>query len=133
VEIIKFSNSGFSRLIVITIIEKTLGFKPKVLLQNMNKFVEIHPGKYQIEYDRLYDRRFNNSKINKFVNTKSFLTTENGLKKCLTEFLQKPNFKNINWKLEALKDKQTKEKTPINEINGIKQKSKYLLFRYFPI
>jgi hypothetical protein len=99
----------------------------------MNKFFEIHPSKYQIEYDRLYNRRFDNSKINKFVNTKSFLTTKNGLEKCLNVFLQNPNFKNINWKLEALKDKQAKEKTPLNEITGVKQKIKYLLFRYFPI
>ncbi|WP_010419244.1 NAD-dependent epimerase/dehydratase family protein [Anaerophaga thermohalophila] len=116
-----------------TILEKTLGFRPKVLLQNMNKFAEIHPAKYQIEYDRLYDRQFENSKINKFVNTKSFLTIGDGLEKCLNVFLQNPNFKNINWKLEALKDRQTKERTPLNEIEELKQKNKYFLYRYFPV
>jgi nucleoside-diphosphate-sugar epimerase len=115
------------------IFEKNLGFKPKVSLQDLDNFIEIHPAKYQIEYDRLFNREFDNSKIDEFIDTDRFLTAERGLEECLTEFLKNPKFKIINWKLEAIKDKQTKEKTPLYEINGLKQKIKYMLFRYFPI
>lgn len=117
----------------LTIIEKKTGFKPKVVLKNLNEFLKYHPKKYQIEYDRLYNRQFDNSKINTFIETNKFLLAENGIESCLSEFINNPNFKNINWILEALKDKETKEYTTLKEINGMKQKIKYLLYRYLPI
>ena len=117
----------------VTIIEKILGFTPKILLLNMDDFLDIHPGKYQIKYDRLFNRKFDNSEVNNFLDTKTFLSIDNGLEKCLSEFIRKPIFKNINWKSEALKDKHANEKTSLCEIIGIKQKIKYILFRYLPI
>ena len=117
--------------IYLEVFEKKLGFRPKVLLQDMDQFLEWKPGKYQIVYDRLFDRRFDNSKISQFINTKKFTKIEIGLKSCLEELLNNPKFNNINWKIEALKDRQTKEYTPLNEIKGLKQKVKYLMFRFF--
>lgn len=116
----------------LAVIEKKLGFRPKVLLQNMDNFSKIHPSKYQIKYDRLFNRRFDNSKILKVIGNKKFTPTKKGLERCLSQFIKNPNFKHINWKTEALKDKQTNEKTPLKEIAGFKNKVKYLLCRYFP-
>jgi hypothetical protein len=88
-------------------------------------------GKYQIIYDRLYDRKFDNTKINEYINTKKFTEVRIGLKNCLLKFLSNPRFHHINWKSEAIKDRFSKERTSLKEINGYKRKVKYLLYRYF--
>jgi nucleoside-diphosphate-sugar epimerase len=116
--------------IYLEILEKYIGYKPKVLLLDMERFIECKPAKYQIIYDRLYNRQFDNSKISQYINIDYFTKINEGLKYCLNEFLKKPEFDNINWKLEALKDKQTHERTPLKEIDSIKQKIKYLFYRY---
>lgn len=116
--------------IYLEVLEKQLGYRPKVLLQDLEKFLEWKPVKYQIFYDRLYNRQFDNSKISQYINTNSFTKLEVGLKNCLEEFIINPKFEFINWKTEALKDRQTKEHTSLNEILGLKQKIKYLIFRY---
>jgi len=118
--------------IYLAAIEENLGFRPKVLLQNMDKFLELHPSKYQIKYDRLFNRQFDNSKIGDIIDINSFTTIETGLKKCIKDIINNAKFKKINWKSEALKDKQTNEKTLLREIIGLKQKIIYLLYRYFP-
>jgi nucleoside-diphosphate-sugar epimerase len=116
--------------IYLSILEKHLGFRPKVLLQDLDNFLELKTGKYQIVYDRLYDRTFDNSKISKFVGTNDFTDFVAGLNLCLEAFLKRPDFNNINWYSEAVKDKQTREHTALKEIAGIKQKIKYLTVRY---
>lgn len=112
-------------------LEKKLGSRPKIMYLDMPDFLAWNPGKYSIIYDRLFDRRFDNTKINKVINTKEFLSAQAGLEKCLRSFLDNPEFKAINWKLEAIKDRYTKEKTPLKEISGFKQKTKYIINRYF--
>lgn len=116
--------------IYLNVLEKHLGRKPKVILQNLNDFIECKPAEFQIKYDRLFSRQFDNSKIVQYFNTDSFVKPEIGIERCLVEFLESPQFERINWKLEALKDRQTKEHTSFREISGIKHKLKYLLFRY---
>lgn len=116
--------------VYLDVLEQKLGKRPKVIYQNLNDFYLWNPGKYQIIYDRLYDRKFDNSKINNFINTSDFIDAKGGIEKCLKEFLKKPNFNAISWRNEALKDKITKEKTPLSEIQGLKNKIKYILFRY---
>jgi nucleoside-diphosphate-sugar epimerase len=114
----------------INVLETYLGINPKILFVGLDSFLECKPAKYQVLYDRLYDRIFDNTKISKYISTKSFIETHIGLQHCLETFLKNPQFKNINWKTEALKDKLTKEHTPLDEIKGGKQKIKYLIYRY---
>lgn len=112
-------------------IQEEIGKRPKVLFQNMSEFSTCNTGKYQIIYDRLYDRKFDNTKVNEFINTSEFIDVKEGLKKCIKEFMQNPKFNTIRWQNEAIKDKFCKESSPLSEISGIKQKIKYILFRYF--
>ncbi len=119
--------------IYLLVLEEYLGYKPKVLLQDLDDFLKSKPAKYQILYDRLFDRQFYSSKIALYVDVANFIKPEAGLIKCLKEFLNNSQFDYINWRLEAKKDRQTKEKTSLNEIQGIKQKIKYLIYRYFII
>lgn len=116
--------------IYLDVLEKKVGNRPKVIYQNLPDFLSWNPGKYQIIYDRLFDRKFDNTKINKFINTKEFVQVQIGLRKCLNTFLENPQFIGINWKNEAIIDRYAKERTPLKEITGFKQKIKYLVFRY---
>lgn len=112
------------------VLENELGYRPKVIYQNLPDFSTWNMSKYQITYDRLYDRKFDNAKINKVFNTEEFLHVDIGLRKCLKSFLENPRFNIIDWKQEAIKDRYTNEKTPLSEIKGLKSKIKYVLFRY---
>ena len=114
------------------VLENHMGVRPKVNLQELPAFTRWYMGKYQIIYDRLYNRQFNNEKINQFIDTTVFIDPLTGLKQSLEQFLQNtpPKFKAINWRAEAIKDQLIKECTPLTEITGIKSKLKYILFRH---
>lgn len=119
--------------VYLCVLEKHLGQRPKVLLQDLKTFMKIKPAKYQIMYDRMFNRRFDNTKISRHVDVKNFRQFKEGLSLCLESFLQNPKFEKINWTQEALKDRQTKERASLNEIPGLKQKVKYLMVRYFDL
>ena len=109
-------------------IEKKTGRRPKVLLQD--KWKPYHGGNnYQVTFDRLYDRQFDNSRINEYIDTKTFKPTLPALSECISQFLDNPVFKPINWKSEAKKDRQTGEWASMSEIQGVRQKMVYLMFR----
>lgn len=86
--------------------------------------------KYQVIYDRLFDRRFDNAKFLQAVGECVFESPEMGLERCLREFLEHPSFKSTP--SIAVMDKLAGERTKLSEISGIKQKFKYLAVRYLP-
>lgn len=86
-------------------------------------------GKYQVLYDRYYDRIFDNSKIEKYLDVSTFVTPEEGLKKCLCAFLRNPIFLTYDVQQTLLFLGNTKTKLPFNTIKGIKQKIKYILIK----
>ena len=88
--------------------------------------------KYQVIYDRLFDRKFDNSKFMNVAGECCFETPEVGLERCLREFLHDTKFRNINWRAQAWMDKETGERTPIKQFKGFKNKLKYLIGRYTP-
>jgi len=110
--------------------EDITGEKLRVLLSDLDTFKKIIPRIYQIDYDRMYDRKFNNLKISQYVDVEKFINIQYGLSQCLKTFLSDVKFNRIDWKSEAYKDRLTKENTPLSEINGLKQKIKYLIYRY---
>lgn len=116
--------------IYLNVLENYLGYRPKVILDNLESFQIYHPANYQIKYDRMFNREFDNAKIARYVKVDEFTTTDEGLTKSLEEFLLQPTFKHINWRAEALKDRKAKEFTHLSEIHGFKQKVKYLLCRF---
>lgn len=95
---------------------------------------EAMGNKYQVIYDRLFDRRFDNSKFLRAVGGYDFVEPEVGLERCLREFLMKPNFRVISWswKSNALMDKISHERTPLRAFYGWKSKAKYAVARYTP-
>lgn len=115
--------------IYLDVLELHLGYRPKVALQDLKSFSRVHSSQYQIRYDRLYDRVFDNRKIQQYLDTSTFVTPETGLKQCLETFLTAPKFNSINWRSEAAKDRETRESS-LKDISGGKQKLEYILSRY---
>lgn len=91
---------------------------------------EAMGNKYQVIYDRLVDRRFDNAKFLQAAGECEFESPEIGLEKCLSEFIENPKFRG-NPSL-AMMDKLAGERTKLSEIQGVKKKCKYLVVRYLP-
>lgn len=119
--------------VYLQVLQTHLGSKPEVVLQSMDEFTRWRSGKYQILYDRLYNREFDNSKIRRFVDTSRFTDPLSGLAQCLEQFLTAPSFLAINWRVEATKDRMLAEHTPFKAIPGSKNAAKYWLFRHTPL
>lgn len=91
---------------------------------------DIEGSKYQLIYDRYYDRVFDNSKIGKYVNIDNFLSPLEGLNMCLNKFLDNYVFlfKNLTaGVITAIKKYHLRIK--FKDIDGIKQKIKYMLIK----
>lgn len=116
--------------IYLDVLENCLGRRPKVLFQNLDRFMKCKHAKFQIIYDRLFDRKFDNSKISEHVDTSRFLKIKTGLELCLVRFLNNAEFNYIDWSYEALRDRQTREHASLKEIPGIREKARYLMYRY---
>ena len=116
------------------IIENKTGKRPNVCwLDTSIDIGKIAGNKYQIKYDRLYDRCFDNRKINNISECKEkYMSLNKGLKICLEKFIdENRKFLDISWKLQAYMDKMAGEKTPLKEIPTLKGKIKYVICRYF--
>ncbi|MDA9342105.1 NAD(P)H-binding protein [Flavobacteriaceae bacterium] len=114
----------------VLVIQKHLGYKPKCILIDEEQTLKMHSNVYQIKYDRMFNRVFDNTKINKFTNTKNFNRTIEGISFCLEAFLKNPKFNKIYWPAEAVKDKISGEHTSFKEIKNIKNILLYTYCRY---
>jgi nucleoside-diphosphate-sugar epimerase len=84
-----------------------------------------------IEYDRNYNRRFNNDKLINVIGKRSFVSVEEGLNACIEQFIKNPVWKGYYHAYEAWSDAQIKESTFIWQVPEFLGKIKYLKDRYF--
>lgn len=112
-------------------IEEITEKRPKVkLVENSNGLMTVW-NKWQIKYDRLYDREFNNIKIETVRGKYNYKQTFEGLGECLEEFISNPVWLGMNDRYEAWCDRLCGEWTPLWEIPGKKAKLIYLKYRIF--
>lgn len=113
----------------------------KILKTNFNKTLKIKYiddmsflkgfiDKWQIEYDRLYNRKIDNKKIKRICGEEEITSLEKGLEKCIVEFVKNPEWKSVDWKYQAICDKKAKERISILNITGYKNKLRYVKWRY---
>lgn len=89
---------------------------------------------YQIKYARRINRIFSCEKLESIIGNTTFLTAEEGLKKCLEEFLDGTRvFKEAGIRSHAYFDRLAHEHTALSEFPGVKRKIKYLILRYTPL
>lgn len=123
-------------MIYLDVLEEITFKRPKVLwLDNASKLTDILNNQYQVKYDRIYNRRFKSSKLDNIINYKiCYKKVNDGLRECLSEFINNPHdFRQIDWKFEGYLDKLTSDKTSLRSIPEIKNKIKYMLWRYILI
>lgn len=118
--------------IYLDIIQELTGKRPNVKMTEKTSCFDIGWNKYQIIYCRYYNRTFDNTAISKYIDINNFLDIRNGLKDAIKEFLNKPSFGELNWRLEAINDRICHERTSFSEIGSAKGKLLYCLYRYFP-
>lgn len=86
---------------------------------------------YQVKYARSTSRKFECSKLKLFTDGKvTFTSPQEGLGRCLTEFLENPSFGGVWAKPNAYFDRVAHERTPLSEFSAGKERIKYLLGRY---
>lgn len=111
---------------------KGVHFKLKIVSLKDFLYTRMPNLKYQVIYDRVFDRDYDVSEQNKFLDTSSYIAPTDGLKNCLKDFiLSHKSFKDINSVFEARKDKIAKEFTPLSAFVGKKAKLNYILERFF--
>ncbi|MBQ8722162.1 MAG: epimerase [Paludibacteraceae bacterium] len=117
--------------IYLNVIEEELGFRPKVVFTKQAINLRFKKLQYQVKYCRLFDRRFDNSKILSIVPDLEFTSVKDSLRSCCKDLIESGNFKNSNNNfLYALMDKEAKEYISFRKYNGIKNKIKYIVFRF---
>lgn len=107
-------------------IEEITGKRPKVkLVENSDGLMTVW-NKWQIKYDRLYNREFDNSNIESVIGKYDYKPTFDSLGKCLKEFISNPVWLGVNTRYEAWCDRQCREWTSLWEIPGKREKLSYL-------
>lgn len=115
--------------VYLELLEAHTGRRPEIHWPSIRDFTSCWQVPYQITYDRLFDRRFDNTKLSGFIDTNTFMPPLEALRQCCLEFLQKPKFLGIKWSQEALLDRLSGERTPLQQITGLNQKARYFYFR----
>ena len=120
--------------VYLDVIEEMRGKRVPVLWLKDSKKMEAVLNRWQVRYDRLYDRTFDSSKVDEACGERhEYIGAWEGLTICLREFLANGStFGKINWNMQAYMDKLTHERTSLSEISSGKQKLKYLICRYTP-
>lgn len=116
--------------IYLDVIEEKTAKRPKVKLIDNSLELQNVWNPWQIKYDRMYDRIFDSSKIQKVCGTYHYKEIKFGLKECLGNFLECPKWLGFNWHYEAWADKIAGEHAAISEIKGWKKKAGYIKRRY---
>ena len=118
------------------------GYKKKpLLLKDSLILAEVEGNRWQVLYDRKYNRKFNSSKVLELDKEfDSFTPYNTGLEYCLNQFIDAWKregdsiFKNINWKVQGYLDKLTSEFITDNELDNLcsKDRKKYYLYHFAP-
>ena len=116
--------------IYLEVIEEKTGKRPKVKLVDNSLGLQKVWNSWQIRYDRLYDRAFESSKVQQVCGGVNYKSIKVGLRECLGQFVDHPEWLGINWRFEAWADKESGEWANPREMLGMKAKARYLKWRF---
>ena len=116
------------------VIETKLEMSPEIWMpETSNMIADAIGNKYQIRYDRMFDRVFDNSKMLELCGRDfTLLSMEVGLRKCLEKFLDSPRWIDVESTLIARLDRAEKCTHALKEFANPQQKMKYIGWRYCP-
>ena len=101
-----------------------IGLKLKLI--NIQDYISVVGGEYQVKYDRMFDRKLDNKKILDITGAKQseFVSLKDGLSKELEKVMKVENYKVNNWSLQGKMDAITHSRVSINN-SKITDKIKY--------
>lgn len=111
--------------IIIEIMGKSINY----VSTDTKKFAKKLGNEIATFYDRMYDRRFDNTKLLSIYPDVKFIPIEEGLRQCIRDFFENPSWKYIDIPDEAYLDGFTNDKISIGNYT-IKGKMKYMYYRY---
>ena len=119
------------------VIEEQTGNRPDLYTpETSSQLSAIMGNTFQIKYDRTYNRVFNNTKLQKACGEKlNFTSMNEGLRLCLKNYLSLPaksRKEKHNIRYTAWLDKSMKKIPSLKNLNGTKEKFKYLGYYYVP-
>ena len=102
--------------IYLNTLELYIGKRPSIYMED--KWNPLMTGTYdQVKYDRLYNRRFDCTKLSRYIDIYSFTSTKDGIEKCLKLYLNSPHgYENINMAHEAQVDRITNDWEPLRQL-----------------
>ena len=112
------------------VLERRTGRRPRVVLTDRCMNLDFPSACYQVKYDRLFDRRFSNAKISRFVDPARFVSPREGLRRCLEAFCDHPVFGRIGCVGEGFRDKVAGEHATPGDFPTWKARAGYALARY---
>lgn len=116
--------------IYLDVLEETLGHRPRVVMTEKSTNLKFKDRVYQVIYCRYFNRTFDNSKIAHYCEPLNFKSPKAGLSECLRQFIDAPKYGTIDWRIEAINDMASGERTPLKEIKKKSDKALYLAYRY---
>lgn len=116
------------------VLQEYTGIKSKLYQPDDSSGIwKVMGNEYQVRYDRMFDRTFDNSKLLSICPDLNFVTMEEGLTMCLHNFIEKPTWNSIfGCGAEAYLNRQTGEKMKLSELGSIATKLRYLGYRWMP-
>lgn len=129
------TNEAFTWQQVLDIYLETLrknGFNPKVIYTEKALNLRIPKWQYQVKYARLFDRRFNNSKIREAVPELVFRDVRKSLENCFEQYLKRNNKSLTLSSVSIIQDREAGDICKVSDFSSIKQYLKYLVLRFMP-
>ena len=112
-------------------IEECTGIRPRVKWTKHSLKLDKDKFKYQILYDRTFDRIFDNAKFLELAPNVKFTEPEAGLRKCIQSFVQSKESRMFSGMSEGIRDRISGERMKLGKLVGAKQKLLYIACRYF--
>lgn len=108
------------------ILKEKLNINPKVFVSDNLENIEIlYEGGYNTKYDRLWNRKFDNTKLKNTCDIKNFIDVYEGLRLCLSQFIDdwkiygNSIFGHINEEYENTMDQLLKDKKNLKEFGDL--------------
>lgn len=114
------------------VLTQHFGQQPDVAYLKANDFSETIFSTYQLIYDRMYDRRFNPSKISQFFDVEAISDPMPALRKRLLNQLSSDSVMRPNWRSEAKIDRAVRQRARFSEIASSRDALRYIVHRYIP-
>ncbi len=120
--------------VYLNVLEEKTGRRPEVhYLSDPQKLSTVMGNVYQVKYDRMSDRIFDNRKAAALINEEiGYTRPEDGLRACLEGLLDHMEMGRIDWASQGYMDRITGEMAAMEEISGSRERMRYLLYRFAP-